>query len=264
MNKLYIVSSGAGGVNYLTQEAIKAIKESEVIVSYTKYAEELSELFVDKELITSGMTKEIERCNIAINSALDNKITSIISNGDVNVFAMASLIVELIDEKNLWNELEVISIAGVSAMFATASRIGAPISQDFAIISLSDRLTDINIIQKRIKNAIEADFVIGIYNPISKTRIKPYEILLKELENANSKIPIIISSNIGRDSEKITVITVKKLIELGVKNKLLSMSTMLIIGNSSTQLTKNSLVLTPRGYLNKYNKTGELLNNKLN
>lgn len=259
MNRLYIVSSGAGGVDYLTQEAIEAIKESEVIVSYTKYANELSELFIDKEVITSGMTKEIERCNIAIDSALKNKTTSIISNGDVNVFAMASLIVELIDEKNLWERLEVISIAGVSAMFATASKVGAPISQDFAVISLSDRLTDIEVIQKRIKNAIDGDFVIGIYNPISKSRIRPYEILLEELKNANPKTPLIISSNVGRDSEKITIINVEKLIELGVKNEFLSMSSMLIIGNSSTKLTKNSLVLTPRGYLNKYNKSGELL-----
>lgn len=257
MNKLYIVSTGAGGTSYLTSEAIKAIEESEVIVSYTKYAKELRELFNGKEVLTSGMTKEIERCTLAIESALSGKTTSIISNGDVNVFGMGSLIVELIDEKNLWDEIEVISIAGVSAMFATASKIGAPISQDFAIISLSDRLTDIEVIEKRVENALSADFVIGIYNPMSKKRKRPYQIFLNHLSNYENRVAII-ASNVGRKEEIITITDTKELVAKGIENESISMSTLIFIGNSSTKLTKNGLVLTPRGYLNKYELDGEL------
>jgi precorrin-3B C17-methyltransferase len=257
MNKLYIVSTGAGGEQYLTQEALKAIEESEVIVSYTKYAKELNHMFENKELITSGMTQEIQRCNLAIESALEGKTTALISNGDVNVFAMATLVVEIIDQKELWDKIDVTSIAGVTSMLATASRIGAPISQDFAIISLSDRLTPIETIDKRIKCALEADFVIGIYNPISKKRKKPYEILIKHLKEYDNKIAII-ASNIGRDEEKITVTDTDELISKGIENELLSMSTMILIGNSSTRLTKNGHVLTPRGYLNKYDLSGDI------
>jgi len=100
MNKLYIVSYGPGGVDYITQEAQKALCESEVVVSYTKYAKEIYGLIKDKILYTSGMTKEIDRANKAIEYALQGKVTAIISNGDVNVFGMATLIIEIIDKKN--------------------------------------------------------------------------------------------------------------------------------------------------------------------
>jgi precorrin-3B C17-methyltransferase len=259
MNRLYIVSTGAGGTKYLTQEALQAIQEAEVIVSYTKYAKELSDMFGDKEVITSGMTKEIERCNIAIDSAHAGKTTALISNGDVNVFAMATLVVEIMDTKELWDDIDVVSIAGVTSILATASRIGAPISQDFAVISLSDRLTPIETIDNRIKCALDGDFVIGIYNPISKKRKRPYEILIEHLQNYSNRVAII-ASNIGREDETITVVDTNELIEKSIENELLSMSTMILIGNSSTRMTKNGKVLTPRGYLNKYDLDGEIKN----
>ncbi len=257
MNKLYIVSTGAGGISYLTTQAIKAIKESSVIVGYSKYLKELNELISDKKVLSSGMSEEIQRCNLAINSALNGEITSIISNGDVNVFAMASLIIELIEERDLWDKLEVISIAGVSAIFATASKVGAPISQDFAVISLSDRLNDIKMIEKRIESALSVDFVIGIYNPLSKTRKKPYEILLTHLKNYDKRV-VIIASNVGRNDELIIISDTFELIKDGIDNKNISMSTLIIIGNSNTTITKNNKVLTKRGYLNKYDIDGKM------
>ncbi len=257
MKKLYIVSSGAGGTKYLTTEAKTALEDSEIIVSYTKYAKELKEFIGDKELYKSGMTKEIERCDKAIEYARAGKTTSLISNGDVNVFAMATLVVELMDEKDCWDEIEMISIPGVTSFFAAASRIGAPISQDFAVISLSDRLTDIEVIDKRVKNSLEADFVIGIYNPKSKSRIKPYQQFLASLSEIDERI-VIVASNVGRDTEKITVTNSLDLIEKDIKNELVSMSTLIIVCNSSTRVTKNGLVLTPRGYLKKYELDGEL------
>lgn len=255
--KLYIVSSGPASQELMTQEALNAIDESNLIVAYTRYAKDLKHLFSDKELITSGMTKEIERCKIAIDRAVGGDTVSLISNGDVNVFAMASLVVELVDELELWDKLEVQSIAGVTSMLSAASKCGAPISQDFAIISLSDRLTDIEVIKKRVVNAIDADFVVGIYNPLSKSRKKPYIMFLEALKNKKESTPVIIASNLTRENEKLTITDVKELIEAGVENPIISMSTLVIVGNDSTRLTKNQKVLTPRGYLKKYNLEGD-------
>lgn len=257
MKKLYILSSGAGGTEYITTQALDALDECEVVVSYTKYAKELKELIGEKELYTSGMTHEIDRCQQAIEFAKGGKTTCIISNGDVNVFGMATLIVELVDEQNLWEEIEVISIAGVTSFLATASSVGAPVSQDFAVISLSDRLTDINMIDKRVKNALDADFIIGIYNPKSKTRTQPYLNFLDALNECDEKIAII-ASNVGREKESINITTTTDLITQGLEHPDVSMSTLIMICNSNTRLTSNGKVLTPRGYLKKYEMDGSI------
>jgi precorrin-3B C17-methyltransferase len=257
MGKLTILSSGAGGTKYITHEAQEALKHAEVVVSYTKYAKELSQLIEGKTLFTSGMTHEIERCQQAIDQAKAGKTTCIISNGDVNVFGMATLIVELIDEQNLWDEIELESIAGVTSFLATASRVGAPVSQDFAIISLSDRLTHIGLIQKRVSLALEADFVIGIYNPKSKKRIQPYLNFLESLSKVEERI-VIIASNVGREKEKITITTSSDLVSQQLEHPEVSMSTLIMVCNTNARRTKNGLVLTPRGYLNKYEMNGEL------
>jgi len=259
VNRLYIISSGAGGTSYLSSEVKAALKECEVVVSYRKYAKELSEFLEGKELYTSGMTHEIERCNQAIDFAKSGKTTCIISNGDANVFGMATLIVELIDTQNLWDEIELISYPGVTSFLAAAAKVGAPVSQDFAIISLSDRLTDINMIDKRVRATLSSDFIVGIYNPKSKKRILPYQNFLKALSEGKEKIAII-ASNVGRiEKEKITVTTTTDLINQDIEHPEVTMSTIIIIGNSNTKLTSNGLVLTPRGYLNKYKLDGELL-----
>jgi precorrin-3B C17-methyltransferase len=257
MSKLTILSSGAGGTSFLTTQALLALKEAQVVVSYTKYAKELKEYIQDKELYTSGMTHEIQRCQMAIDYAKSGKNTCIISNGDVNVFGMATLIIELIDEQNLWDEIEVESIAGVTSFLAAASLVGAPISQDFAVISLSDRLTDIDLIQKRLNLALEGDFIIGIYNPKSKKRIQPYLNMLESLQEHPQRVAII-ASNVGREKQKVTITNTKELVELGLDNPDVTMSTLIIIGNSTTRLTKNNMVLTPRGYLNKYSLDGKI------
>ena len=260
MKRLYIVSSGAGGTHYITPEAKAALDECEVVVSYTKYAKELNELLKEKEVYTSGMTHEIKRCNQAIEFAKSGKTTCIISNGDANVFGMATLIVELIDEKGLWDEIELISLPGVTSFLAAAAKAGAPVSHDFAIISLSDRLTEIDLIDKRIKSALECDFVIGIYNPKSKKRIKPYQNFLARLNEYGEKI-VIIAQNVGRDEkEDITITTSTELIEQDIRHEKVGMNTIIIVCNSTTRLTSNGLVLTPRGYLNKYDTDGEIKN----
>ncbi len=249
-NKLYIVSSGAGGLNYLTPEAKEAISDCEVVVSYSKYARELESILDGKKLYTSGMTHEIDRCAQAIEYAREGKITCIISNGDANVFGVAAVVVELMDEKDLWEEIEIISLPGVTSFLAAASKVGAPISGDFAVISLSDKLINIDLIDKRVKLALEGDFVLGIYNPKSRKHFKPYQNFLKALEKYDERIAII-ASHVGREEkEKITITNTKELISKDIENPLISMSTLIIVGNSNTHLTKNGLVLTPKSYLN--------------
>ena len=246
MKKLYILSSGAGGTRYMTTEALQALEDCEVVVGYRNYVKELSELIGDKPIFMSGMTKEKQRCQEAINFVKEGKTTCLISNGDVNVFGMATLVVELVDEQKLWDEIEVISVAGVTSFLATASRIGAPVSQDFAVISLSDKSTDKDVIDKRVKNCFDADMILGIYNPKSKKKTLPYQNFLRVLGEGEERI-VIIASHVGRDKEKITVTTTADLIAQDIEHPEVTMSTLIIIGNSQTRHTSNGMVLTPRG-----------------
>ena len=256
MSKLTLVSTGAGGSRYLTQEAIDAIREADLIVAYTKYAKDLPELVADKEVFTTPMTKEIERVQHAIDEAKKGRTVALLSNGDANVYAMGSLVVELLDTLDLWDTIEYSALPGISSVLALASEVGAPLSQDFCLISLSDRLTDAALIQKRIKFALEADFVISIYNPKSKSRLDPYQGMLDQLKALGKERIVVIARDLGRAEQTIKITNASELIEAGVSNTDVNMSTTLLIGNSTTKLTKDGRVLTPRGYLNKYDLSG--------
>ena len=255
MAKLTLVSTGAGGSRYLTNEAKAAIEEADLIVAYTKYAKDLPQLVEGKEVFTTPMTKEIERVQYAIDQAKKGRTVALLSNGDANVYAMGSLVVELLDELDLWDEIEYRSLPGISSVLALASEVGAPLSQDFCLISLSDRLTDAALIAKRIKFALEADFVIAIYNPKSRSRLAPYEDMLQQLKAYKERV-VVIARDLGREAQMVKVTTAKELIEAGVENGVVNMSTTLLIGNSTTKLTRDGRVLTPRGYLNKYDLSG--------
>lgn len=257
MGKLTLVSTGAGGSRYLTKEAIETIEEADLIVAYTKYAKDLPDLMSDKEVFTTPMTKEIQRVDYAVEEAKKGKTVALLSNGDANVYAMGSLVVELIDIKDYWDDIEYFSLPGISSVLALASEVGAPLSQDFCLISLSDRLTSPELIQKRIKLSLECDFVIAIYNPKSRSRLDPYIGMLEKLSIVEPSRTIVIARDLGRQKQFIKITTAKELIEAGVQNEEVNMSTTLLIGNSTTKLTKNGKVLTPRGYLNKYDLSGE-------
>jgi len=256
MSKLTLVSTGAGGSRYLTQEAIDAIEDADVIVAYTKYAKDLPHLIANKEVFTTPMTKEIERVQYAIDEAKKGRTVALLSNGDANVYAMGSLVVELLDTLDLWDEIEYRALPGISSVLALASEVGAPLSQDFCLISLSDRLTDAQLIQKRLRNAFDSDMVVAIYNPKSRSRLQPYQDMLDQLQKLEKKV-VVIARDLGRASQMIKIIDSYQLVDAGVENEDVNMSTTLLIGNSTTRLTKNNKVLTPRGYLNKYDLSGK-------
>lgn len=238
--KLFILSFGAGGTQYLTQEALKALEESQVVVSYSKYARELETLLEKKELLTSGMTYEKDRCFDAIQSAKKGKTTAILTNGDANIFGISSVIMQQLDEENLWEDIEVITLAGITSFLAVTAKVGAFLS-DIALLNFSTKFNEFSSIKKRFEACMENDFTIGIYNPKSKKKTIVYDYFLKTLEKYEERI-VIIGSNVGREKEQITITTTNKLIQAGNENPLITMATMLIVCNNNTTLTQNGLI----------------------
>lgn len=242
MSKLYVVGIGPGGKAYFTQAMIEAIKDSDVIVSYTPYLEYIEDYLDDKELISTGMKGEIDRCKAAIEEVEKGKTVSIISTGDAGLYGMAGPIYELAP-KNM--DIEV--IPGVSANFAAASRLGAPIMHDFVTISLSDLLTPWELILKRVEMAVEGDFVLTIYNPRSKGRPDHLRIVIDRMLELGKdpQTPVGIVKNAARENEQIYRTSLGAL-----DDSIVDMLTCVIIGNSKTYW-KDNWMITPRGYENK-------------
>ncbi len=248
MKKLYIIGIGPGGVGSITGDAIAALNDSDVITSYTPYLEYIRDV-VDldaAEVYTSGMTKEIERCTYAVQSAASGKTTSIISTGDAGLYGMAGPCYEIAEELGLTREIEIVVIPGVSAIFAAAAELGAPLMHDTAIISLSDLLTPLELIKKRLALAAEGDFVIGLYNPRSKSRPHYLKMAMELIsEHRPGKTPVGIVKNAGRSGIEITITDIES-----IDYEIVDMLSLVIIGNSSTRIIDGKMV-TPRGYENK-------------
>ncbi len=164
--KLYIVGVGPGSPEMRTIRAVQAIKESNVIVAYTTYADLVKDLTDGKEVITARMKEEIYRARTALEKAMEGNVVSLISSGDPQVYGMAGITLEMMYKNKIQVDFEV--IPGVTAGLAAASRLGSPLSMDFASISLSDLLVPAEDILFRVRKAAEADFVIVLYNPINK------------------------------------------------------------------------------------------------
>jgi cobalt-precorrin 5A hydrolase/precorrin-3B C17-methyltransferase len=244
-----IVGSGPGNLDHITPAARNAIGRSDVIVGYGTYLDLIRELLHDKEVVSTGMTQEVNRCRKAINIAREGKTVAIISGGDPGVYAMAGLVFELLrsTEEKIETLPVVEVIPGVSALNASASRLGAPLMHDFACISLSDRLTPWEMIEKRLDAAAAADFVIVLYNPRSKGRAghlnRAREIILKHRE---PKTAVGIVKGAMREQEMVIVADLGSMLDTDV-----DMQTTVIIGNSRT-FVWNHLMITPRGYENKF------------
>lgn len=237
MAKLYVVGIGPGGREHMTYKAVEVIKSCDSIVGYTPYIEYLGDLVENKELFSTGMKGEIERCKKAIEMVKEGKDTAIISTGDSGLYGMAGPILELADD------IDVEIIPGVTSAFSAAAELGSPIMHDYASISLSDLLTPWEVIENRLEKSAEADFVIAIYNPKSKGRKdhlnKAIEIISKYREG---KTPVGIVQNSGRENTKITITTLDN-----IDYNMVNMLCVLIIGNSNTYI-KGNKIITPRGY----------------
>lgn len=238
--KIYVVGTGPGSIGQMTERALKAVRESDVIVGYDRYLELIRDEIRDKETYSSPMKKERERCQMALEYALSGKTVSVISSGDPGVYGMAGLIYGLAEK---YPEVDIEVIPGITAAVSAAAILGAPLMHDFAVISLSDLLTPWDKIEKRLRAAAEADFVICLYNPGSKSRAGYLEKACGYiLEHRNSDTKCGWVRNIDRDGEESGVCSLGELKELKA-----DMFTTVIIGNSSTKIINGNLV-TPRGY----------------
>lgn len=247
--KIYIVGIGPGDYSKMTLEAINALKASDIIIGYTVYVDLLKPNFPDKNFGTTPMRQEIERCKLCFDHALAGKTVSLVCSGDAGVYGMASPIFQLRNENKEYSDVELTVIPGVTAATSGSAVLGAPLNHDFCVISLSDLLTPWEVIEKRLRCAIEGDFAIALYNPSSHKRPdylkKACQIMLDSGADKNRACGYV--ENIGRDGTKATACSLGELIDIEV-----NMFTTVFIGNSKTEIafSKNNepILITKRGY----------------
>ena len=241
MNKLYVIGIGPGDAGQMTGKAMDALKEVDVIAGYGVYVELVKPLFPEKEYLVTPMRREVDRCRMAIDAAMEGRTVAMISSGDAGVYGMAGLVLELAADKDLKVEI----IPGVTAALSGGAVLGAPLTHDFAVISLSDLLTPWEKIEKRLALAGEADLCIALYNPSSHRRSdylqKACDILLRCV---SPETVCGIVRNIGREGEEYKVMKLSELREYQA-----DMFTTVFIGNSQTRAV-NGRMVTPRGYRN--------------
>ena len=237
---IYVIGIGPGNFEGLTVEALNALKECEIISGYERYIELVKKFLPEKIFEVYPMRSEIKRCEDALKLSKEGRKIALISSGDSGVYGMAGLILEI--SKGTDENIKI--IPGVTAANSAASILGAPLMNDYVNISLSDLLTDWEIIEKRLKAACEGDFVICIYNPASHHRPENFKkacgILLKY------KSPETICGyvrNINREGQEFEIMTLKEIKDC----KKIDMLCTVIIGNSQSYISDGKMI-TPRGY----------------
>lgn len=238
---LWIVGIGPGKPEGMTAKALEALTKCEVIAGYTVYVELLRERFPDKEYYSTPMKQEIARCRQALEEALRGRETALVCSGDAGIYGMAGLVFELAQEMETAPDIRI--IPGVTAASSAAALLGAPLGHDFAVISLSDLLTDRETIKRRLEAAAMSDMGICLYNPSSKKRADYLQKACDLILRYRSPETICgYARNIGRDGEEARVLTLKELRETQT-----DMFTTVCIGSSQTRQILGRMV-TPRGY----------------
>lgn len=238
--KLYVVGIGPGAREMMTQQAVRALEKSSVVIGYTTYIDLIRESFPGKTFLSAPMRQEVSRCELALRTAAQGTVTAVVCSGDAGVYGMSGLILELA-QRNPQVDIEVVS--GVTACTAGACVLGAPLMNDFALVSLSDWLTPWETIEQRLRFAAKADFVICLYNPSSKSRadyLKRACAVILEWQKPDTVCGIV--ENIGREGQSRRILTLEALQDTAV-----NMFTTIWIGNSETKVIAGKMV-TPRGY----------------
>jgi precorrin-3B C17-methyltransferase len=246
-----VVGIGPGGPLDRTRRAEEAIAQSEVVVGYKRYIELIADLTKGKEVLSSGMLQEVDRCRLALQRAIEGARVALVSSGDPGIYGMAGLALELAAHEKIAVPIEI--IPGVSAAASAAARLGAPLMLDFAVISLSDLLVPWETIRKRLEAVAAADLVVALYNPRSAKRVAQLEEAAKIfLRHRPGTTPVGLGTALGTEEETIEISDLSSFLKRDI-----GMRTVVIVGKrSSTLLPKPSdkadglpvWFVTPRGY----------------
>ncbi|MBF0270058.1 MAG: precorrin-3B C(17)-methyltransferase [Alphaproteobacteria bacterium] len=255
---LFVVGIGPGAAEFRTPNACRALALSSDLVGYGLYLDLIQDLIAPHQRRHDGtMGAEEDRVRQAIELAAEGRIVSLVCSGDAGIYALATLAFELLEREGAarkdWQRIGVEVVPGLSALLMAAARAGAPLNHDFCVISLSDLLTPMETIRKRLKAAAEGDFALALYNPVSKKRreqiVEARDILLKERP---ASTPVMVARNLGRDDERLDIFPLS---ELGPDKA--DMLSIVLIGNSETRIVLHGgqrRVYTPRGYAGKHRK----------
>lgn len=247
MGKITVIGIGPGSLEDMTPRARKAIEAADVVAGYNTYIRLVEPLLADKKVIGTAMMQEIDRCRMAVEEAAGGADTVVVSSGDAGVYGMAGLVLELLLKRDKVKRPEFGGIiAGVSAVNAAASVLGAPLMHDFAVISLSDLLTPWELICKRAEMAAAGDFVVALYNPKSRKRVQNIEEIREiMLRHKRPDTPVGIVTAASREGQNKIISTLADFTKEEI-----NMFSLVIIGNSKTYV-KEGYMITPRGYENK-------------
>ncbi|MCA0176503.1 MAG: precorrin-3B C(17)-methyltransferase [Proteobacteria bacterium] len=254
MGKITLVGIGPGHAEHMTARARAAIAEADVVVGYVTYIKLVADLLEGKEVVRKGMTEELDRAVSALAAARSGKKVALISSGDAGVYGMAGPTYEVLFQAG-WTpeeDLEVEIVPGTSALNACAALVGAPLTHDFCAISLSDLLTPWPVIARRLDAVAMADFVVALYNPKSGRRTRQIvEAQRLLLRHRRPDTPVALVKSAYRRRQHIELRTLATMCEADI-----GMLSTVLIGNSHTYV-QHGLMVTPRGYANKYDLDGD-------
>ena len=246
--QISVVGIGPGGLDHITPAARTAIERADIILGYRTYLKLIVDLAPEVPRQGHGMRQEVDRVNRALDLGLAGRRVVLVSSGDAGVYGMAGLALEVARERDANVDIDV--VPGMSALNAAAALLGAPLMSDFAVISLSDHLTPLDLILRRVEAAARADFVLCLYNPKARHRTAPFEqtcaILLAE-RRPDTSVGLVREAT--RAGQQVTITTLADLPAAEV-----DMLTLILVGSSQTML-HNGRMITPRGYDRKYRLT---------
>lgn len=246
---IVVVGLGPGGPQHLTPAARAAVEGADVILGYRTYLKLIDRLAPGTPREGHGMRQEVERVQRAVERARSGRKVALVSSGDAGIYGMAGLVYDVLREQKA-EEVEVEVVPGMSALNAAAALVGAPLMSDFAVISLSDHLTPLAQILRRVELAAEADFVLCLYNPKGR-RVEPFARTCAILKATRApETPVGIVRAASREGEEVRLSTVGTMAKEAV-----DMLTLLIVGNSRSYVYRGRMV-TPRGYEHKYQLGG--------
>ncbi len=251
-----MVGIGPGHIDHLSQRAREVLALADTIAGYGTYLDLIRPLIGDRETIISGMTREVQRVETTIQRALEGRKVALVSSGDAGIYAMAGLVLEMCAARGIdvvpapskgQGALQIEVVPGIPALCAGGALLGAPLTHDFAAVSLSDLLTPWETIECRIDAVARADFVIVIYNPKSKRRdwqLQRAQEIIRKYRHDTTPVGIVTAAM--RPGERISITTLARM-----HTEEVDMQTTVFVGNSATRAV-GDFMFTPRGYGKKY------------